>query len=100
MLALLVSPFVASVAGFFFNHSPAIVPSRAAADHQVYDWLILLDREIEDIWRSKSNVSKILFILTRYAPFLDMPITITSESDTVHVDLWCGGNADLSSAAL
>jgi hypothetical protein len=88
MLALFVSPFVASAtaAVFFFpNHSP-IVPSRAAADHQVHDWLILIDREVEDVWRSKSSIiTKVIFIVARYGPFLDMPITITSQSDSIPV---------------
>ena len=54
--------------------------SHDPADHQVHEWLILLDREVEGVWRSKWGINKILFIITRYGPFLDMPITIVSES--------------------
>jgi len=46
---------------------------------QVHEWLILLDREVENVWRSRWGINKILFIVTRYGPFLDMPVTITSE---------------------
>jgi len=96
MLALLVSPFVAFIGGFFFpNHLP-IVPSRAAADHQVHDWLALIEREVRYIWQSDSSIIKVLFIITRYGPFFDMPITITSESDSSVGYCWYRGNADLS----
>jgi len=62
----------------------AIHLSRAIADHQVYDWLTALDREVEHIWQSKWSVSKILFIISRYGTFIDLPIFIASESDFVH----------------
>ena len=84
MLALLVSPSIPSLSGVqrrvFRSNRLSIVPSRAAADDQVHDWLILLDREVEDVWQNKFSIGKVLFIITRYGPFLDMPITITSES--------------------
>ena len=70
---------------FFPNHLP-IVPSRAAADHQVHDWLVLIEREVKDIWRSDSSIIKVLFVVTRYGPFFDMPITITSKPGTVGVE--------------
>ncbi|KAF9648410.1 hypothetical protein BDM02DRAFT_2274668 [Thelephora ganbajun] len=46
----------------------------------VHDWLILLDREVEHVWQSEWNISKVLFIISRYGPFLDMPITITTHT--------------------
>ena len=69
-----------------------ILLSRAIPDHQVYDWLTLFDREVEHIWRRKWSIPKILFIVSRYGTFIDMPIFIISESDFVHCwDVW---NAD------
>jgi len=55
--------------------------SRPIANHQVYDWLTLLDREVEHIWRSKWSIPKAFFIVSRYGTFINMPIFITSESD-------------------
>jgi len=72
--------------------------SRSIAAHQVYDWLTLLDREVEHIWRSKWSIPKILFIISRYGVFLDMSIFITGESDSVHCRNT--GNADCDSADL
>ena len=62
----------------FPDHSD---PLRTAAVNQVHDWLILLDREVEHIWRGSWSLGKVLFFITRYGPFLDMPLTTTSELD-------------------
>ena len=59
-----------------------IVPSPL--NNQVHEWLILFDREVEHIWRKDWNVSKVLFILSRYGVFLDIPITLASKSDPMH----------------
>jgi len=45
----------------------------------VYDWLILLDREVEDIWRSDWSIAKVLFIVSRYGPFVDIPIMMATH---------------------
>ncbi|KAF9791081.1 hypothetical protein BJ322DRAFT_1208316 [Thelephora terrestris] len=45
----------------------------------VHDWLILLDREIEHVWRTQWGINKVLYIISRYGPFLDMPITIVTH---------------------
>ena len=65
-----------------FSQPLTIDPSRTGMgcrSLQVHEWLILLDREVENVWRSRWGINKILFIVTRYGPFLDMPVTITSE---------------------
>jgi len=69
-----------------------IFSSREIPDHQVYDWLTALDREVEHIWRSKWSIPKILFIVSRYGAFIDMPIFVTSESDFAY--RWNVWNAD------
>jgi len=42
----------------------------------VHEWLILLNREVEYIWKSKWTISKIIYIITRYGPFIDVPIMV------------------------
>ena len=69
-----------------------IISYREIADHQVYDWLTVLDREVEHIWRSKWNIPKALFIVSRYGAFIDMTAFTTSESDLVH--RWNTSDAD------
>jgi len=78
--------------------SLTILSSREIPDRQVYDWLTLLDREVEHIWRSKWSIPKILFIVSRYGAFIDMPIYITSESDFAH--RWNVWDADRDPADL
>lgn len=46
----------------------------------VHDWFILLDREVEYVWQTEWGLNKILYIVSRYGPFLDMPITITTHT--------------------
>jgi len=48
---------------------------------------MFLDREVENIWRKNWNAGKILFIVTRYGPLLDMLTTATSESDPYIVEV-------------
>ncbi|EAU82338.2 hypothetical protein CC1G_06648 [Coprinopsis cinerea okayama7 len=38
----------------------------------VYDYLLTFDLEIEFIWKSRWNAVKVLFLLTRYLPFLEL----------------------------
>ncbi|KAI0320411.1 hypothetical protein OF83DRAFT_595155 [Amylostereum chailletii] len=41
-----------------------------------YDSLILLDDEIELVWRARWTVPKALYILSRYTPFIDLSINL------------------------
>ena len=83
-----------SVRGGDRGRSPAPLPTMPTAiSHtrdgrlivvfgcQVYDWILLFDREVEHIWRREWNVSKILYLLSRYGPFIDAPINLASKSD-------------------
>jgi len=95
MLALLVSPSVLLHSRYqrrFFSHS--------RIGHQVYDWLILLDREVEHIWRSGWSIPKILFIVARYGAFLDMPILVTGELDFILVHCWNRANDNCDPAVM
>jgi len=42
----------------------------------VHDWFILLDYEVEYIWRKRWSIPKVLFIISRYGLLLDMPMVI------------------------
>ena len=66
------------------------------ANNQVHDWLIFLDREVEHIWQKNWSVGKVLFIITRYGPLLDMSTAVTSESDPCIVGI--GGTLTSDSA--
>ncbi|ETW83514.1 hypothetical protein HETIRDRAFT_165796 [Heterobasidion irregulare TC 32-1] len=41
-----------------------------------YEWAILLDQEVSLIWNSPWNLSKILYLLSRYTPVLDMSLSM------------------------
>lgn len=43
----------------------------------------LPSHEVEHIWRKEWNLSKILFIISRYGLLMDMPITIVYESEFI-----------------
>ncbi|KAF9789556.1 hypothetical protein BJ322DRAFT_542728 [Thelephora terrestris] len=45
----------------------------------VHDWLILLDQEIEYVWRRKWDIGKVLFIISRYGTFYDLPIRLVTH---------------------
>ena len=61
-----------------------VSPERNCAVHsltlaQVYDYVLTLDREATFIWPSPMSVTKVLFLLTRYAPFIDIGMIIWRE---------------------
>ena len=66
-------------------------------NRQVYDWLVLFDREVEYIWKKEWNVAKMLYIFSRYGPFLDAPIGVVRKSDPALIYRWGGGNIDRGS---
>jgi len=46
---------------------------------KLYDWLLVLDREVNYIWRASWNYTKVLYLLTRYAPFVSIALLLRSE---------------------
>ncbi|KAI0078056.1 hypothetical protein K474DRAFT_1594777, partial [Panus rudis PR-1116 ss-1] len=42
----------------------------------VYDYLLTVNSEVELIWPSRWNPIKILFLLTRYLPFVDVTLVL------------------------
>jgi len=46
---------------------------------QLYDWLLTLPREVEYIWRADWNWSKVLYLLTRYMPFITIALVIRNQ---------------------
>ena len=44
---------------------------------QVYDYLSTLPREVSLIWPAQWSVMKVLFLVTRYLPFIDLVVRIS-----------------------
>ncbi|KAI0075578.1 hypothetical protein K474DRAFT_1664124 [Panus rudis PR-1116 ss-1] len=42
----------------------------------VSDWTILFSSEIELIWKSPWTLTKVLYLLSRYSPFIDTPLNL------------------------
>jgi hypothetical protein len=74
---------------------------------EVYDYSLTLDREVDDlffiksivayppffgqqirlVWRSNWTIGKVLFLLTRYPTFVDVPLAAWGTSMRVSLDL-------------
>ncbi|KZS93846.1 hypothetical protein SISNIDRAFT_454291, partial [Sistotremastrum niveocremeum HHB9708] len=50
----------------------------AAVTILIYDWLLTFDREVEYIWKENWNVGKVLYILNRYVPAIDLTIHLNA----------------------
>ncbi|KAF9033066.1 hypothetical protein BDZ89DRAFT_1131133 [Hymenopellis radicata] len=50
-----------------------IDPSRAL---QLFDYFLTLSEEVELIWHARWNITKILYLLTRYLPFVDIAVAM------------------------
>jgi len=46
---------------------------------KLYDWLLAFPQEVEYIWRASWNWSKVLYLLTRYTPFVTIAVALRSE---------------------
>lgn len=46
---------------------------------QFFDYFVTLQREVEFVWPSERNFMKILFFISRYSPFLDVPLDVYCE---------------------
>ncbi|KAI0062550.1 hypothetical protein BV25DRAFT_643734 [Artomyces pyxidatus] len=42
----------------------------------VYDWIILFGEEVDLIWQARWTLPKVLFLLSRYTPFLDLALNL------------------------
>ncbi|KAJ3794071.1 hypothetical protein GGU11DRAFT_759458 [Lentinula aff. detonsa] len=49
----------------------------------VYDWSISLAREVIRVWRSRWSVVKVLYLYTRYAPFIVMAIAAQERISSI-----------------
>jgi len=45
----------------------------------VYDWLLILPREVKFIWRASWNWTKVLYLFTRYTPFASMALMLRNQ---------------------
>ncbi|KAF8890383.1 hypothetical protein BD779DRAFT_266999 [Infundibulicybe gibba] len=56
-----------------------ISPVVGVTMFQVYDYILNFNQELVLVWNSPWKVTKILFILTRYLPFIDAGLTISHQ---------------------
>jgi len=42
----------------------------------LYDYVLMLPAEIEHIWKTKFGIGSVLYVLTRYIPFVEAPFLI------------------------
>ncbi|KAF9449399.1 hypothetical protein P691DRAFT_774726 [Macrolepiota fuliginosa MF-IS2] len=49
----------------------------ASAVIMILDWLLTLEMEVTLIWEAEWNLSKGLYMVSRYMPFIDVPIALT-----------------------
>lgn len=42
----------------------------------IHDWAILFGEEVDLVWRARWTIPKTLFLITRYAPFIDMVVNL------------------------
>ncbi|KAF8887197.1 hypothetical protein BD779DRAFT_1672945 [Infundibulicybe gibba] len=45
----------------------------------IYDYVLNFSQELTLVWNAPWNITKTLFILTRYLPFIDMSLTVTYQ---------------------
>ncbi|KAJ8594313.1 hypothetical protein M405DRAFT_784766 [Rhizopogon salebrosus TDB-379] len=60
----------------------------------VYDWLLTIDSELTHVWSRRWGIIEILYIITRYLPFVDTPVMliyhfylVNPSIETCHVAL-------------
>lgn len=61
------------------NHGKLMTSSNGLHElskFQAFDWLLTLEMEISLVWTSRWNVTKVLYFLTRYLPFIDSSIVM------------------------
>ena len=46
---------------------------------KLYDWLLILPQEVKFIWRASWNWTTVLYLLTRYIPFVSVAFMLRSE---------------------
>jgi hypothetical protein len=56
------------------THAFLTSPSTKAYDH-----LLTLDLEISQIWSSKWTITKVLFLITRYLPYVDGAVSFVCK---------------------
>lgn len=46
---------------------------------KLYDWLLILPQEVKFIWRAPWNWTTVLYLFTRYIPFVSVAFMLRSE---------------------
>ncbi|KXN91750.1 hypothetical protein AN958_04752 [Leucoagaricus sp. SymC.cos] len=57
---------------------------------KILDWLLSLNLEVSLIWESRWNVLKVLYLLARYLPFVDVGLSIirSSSNPSIRHEWW------------
>ncbi|ETW77542.1 hypothetical protein HETIRDRAFT_173803 [Heterobasidion irregulare TC 32-1] len=42
----------------------------------IQDWLVLFGEEVDLVWNSQWSIPKLLYIINRYAPFVDVTLDL------------------------
>ncbi|KAF9448153.1 hypothetical protein P691DRAFT_775626 [Macrolepiota fuliginosa MF-IS2] len=45
----------------------------------IFDWMLTFNMETSLIWKSKWNTTKVLYLITRYLPFITLPVLLYHE---------------------
>jgi len=74
------SPVIQELISGIGHHRNVQSTTTASLAIVTFDWLLMFDLEVSYIWQDRWGVVKVLYILSRYMPFIDIPITIFSLS--------------------
>ncbi|PBK96405.1 hypothetical protein ARMGADRAFT_1162874 [Armillaria gallica] len=70
--------------------------SVASATVMIHEWAILFDQEVSLMWNSPWNLVKVLYIISRYFPILDVAITLQEHIQPQADPKTCLINYDIS----
>lgn len=68
-------------------------PKAHDAQFEVYEWLITLDMEVQYVWGSRWNLTKVVYLINRYLVIVDFVINYFRGSTNTSlpacmVDMW------------
>ena len=64
----------------YLNNESSLDPGdRDCSLFQIYDLCLTLSTEVDLIWGRRASLSSILYLVTRYLPFLDSVVTLMGE---------------------
>jgi hypothetical protein len=73
---------------YYLGMSCVIAECNTWSLSQVYDWLLTTDSELTHVWSRRWGIIEILYIITRYLPFVDTPVMLIYREDPIVIS-WC-----------